>query len=409
MGGRESMADEEELSAKIAELDQGLSSGLKAMEERMKNTEESLKVRVTQMEVAIMGALSKVSRGGGGHPSDDSEMELGSGCSSGTRKAARRKSDLNFLSSAGGVTSTRDGESGEPSTQGASAWELANVGQNVHMMQALLERDVEIRQALSQLRRQVTRSHTVRLVGGEGRGDDGDGTPRGKMSSRSSLSSLASCCVVEEAAEGKELSALRKALKLCGPVLHPDDRFRSLWNASMAVLIVYCGVAIPLEIAFENDMFYSMCALPMTTPITGLERSQCASHLAWFYFNVIVDVWFMIDVVLNLRTGYTVEGHFVSDDLMAIQHYLRGSFLFDVIGSFPLNLVLAAATNDEDNSAGRGNKLIRMIRLAKLTKLFRMIKLGRYLEYVEVWIPSLARARSLARTAWTHAHTRTHE
>ena len=108
----------------------------------------------------------------------------------------------------------------------------------------------------------------------------------------------------------------------------------------------------------------------------------------WYVFNVIVDVWFMVDVVLNLRTGYMAEGHFVNDDLLAIQHYLRGSFLFDVIGSFPLNLALAAS-NDADvrtDDAARGNKLLRMIRIAKLFKLFRMIKLGRYLEYVEVVI-----------------------
>ena len=35
---------------------------------------------------------------------------------------------------------------------------------------------------------------------------------------------------------------------LCGPVLHPDSRFRSAWNVLLAVFIIYCGVAVPLEI-----------------------------------------------------------------------------------------------------------------------------------------------------------------
>ena len=82
---------------------------------------------------------------------------------------------------------------------------------------------------------------------------------------------------------------------------------------------------------------------------------------------------------------YVVEGHFVDDDVMAMRNYLRGSFLFDVIGSFPLNFILSATIDQQQAvDAGRSNKLIRFLRLAKLTKLLRMIKLGTYLEYVEV-------------------------
>lgn len=46
---------------------------------------------------------------------------------------------------------------------------------------------------------------------------------------------------------------------------------------------------------------------------------------------MLVDVWFIADIVINLRTGYVVEGHFVNDDLMAMRHYLAKSFLFDMV------------------------------------------------------------------------------
>ena len=47
----------------------------------------------------------------------------------------------------------------------------------------------------------------------------------------------------------------------CMPVLHPDSRFRSGWNVCLAFLILYCGFAVPLEIAFETDMVESMCRI----------------------------------------------------------------------------------------------------------------------------------------------------
>ena len=70
---------------------------------------------------------------------------------------------------------------------------------------------------------------------------------------------------------------------------------------------------------------------------------------------------------------------------------MKGAFIFDLVGSFPLNLVLMGITSSGDheatspvNGALRTNRLLRIIRLTKLTKLFRMVKLGTYLEYVQV-------------------------
>jgi len=187
---------------------------------------------------------------------------------------------------------------------------------------------------------------------------------------------------------------------LCGPVLHPDARFRTTWNAILALLICYCGVAIPLEIAFEDDLTLHWCTDEIATGevIASLDggsssmftiRRECSTYQVWFWGNVMVDVWFILDIIVNLRTGYIVEGHFVHDDWKAVKRYVGGSFVFDLIGSFPLNLVLLPLQDDQsDDSAsfGRTNRMLRLLRMAKLTKLTRMLKLSKYLEYVEVVI-----------------------
>ena len=178
---------------------------------------------------------------------------------------------------------------------------------------------------------------------------------------------------------------------LCGPVMHPDGRFRSGWNIMLAVFILYCGVSVPLEIAFDEDMSLAMCG-------RGTMREDCPSYLTWFWSNVIVDIWFMMDIVINFRTGFIREGHFVDDDWLAARAYLRSSFTIDTLGTFPINLILMAATPDnpygnivvtDDDEAGgssntaRLNRIIRLVRMAKLLKLFRMAKLARYMSNFE--------------------------
>jgi hypothetical protein len=87
----------------------------------------------------------------------------------------------------------------------------------------------------------------------------------------------------------------------------------------MALLIVYCGVAIPLEIGFEDDLRLSMCGSPSTggLPAQRTSRRSCPAHDVWFWANLLVDMIFVLDIILNMRTGYIVEGHVVHDDWCA--------------------------------------------------------------------------------------------
>ena len=55
--------------------------------------------------------------------------------------------------------------------------------------------------------------------------------------------------------------AWRAGINLCYqlPMLHPDGNIRGVWNVLVAVLICYCGIVVPLEIAFESDFRRCMC------------------------------------------------------------------------------------------------------------------------------------------------------
>ena len=82
------------------------------------------------------------------------------------------------------------------------------------------------------------------------------------------------------------------------PVIHPDSHFRTVWNVLMALLICYCGVMVPFEVAFEQTMVSEM---------------GTAGWRAWEFFNFAVDCMFMIDVVLSFRTATYIDGTLVTD------------------------------------------------------------------------------------------------
>jgi hypothetical protein len=171
----------------------------------------------------------------------------------------------------------------------------------------------------------------------------------------------------------------------------------------LAFFICYCGISVPLEIAFDTDMARAMCG-------AGVLRENCSNYLAWFWCNVIVDIWFMMDILINFRTGFIREGHFVDDDGEAARMYLRSGFVIDLLGTFPINLIIMAATPDNpygnivdstsdaggDGGVARLNRIIRLVRMAKLLKLFRMAKLVRYMSNFEDFFnPAIIRMTQL--------------
>jgi len=124
-----------------------------------------------------------------------------------------------------------------------------------------------------------------------------------------------------------------------------------------------------------------------------------AGWQAWTAWNLLVDVTFLVDIVINFRTGFFEEGQFVIDSTRIARKYLTGSFTIDLIGSFPLSLVLIAMDDDgENNAAARLNRQLRFLRIVKLNRLLRLVKLSKNLRHVEMVIkfnPSVMRLTKL--------------
>ena len=138
----------------------------------------------------------------------------------------------------------------------------------------------------------------------------------------------------------------------CLPVFHPERRFKMGWNMLIMLLVLTSAVMVPLTVAFDTDF--------------SLETQ---SRLA--VVDYVFDAIFIGDLLISFNTGYVKDGLFVTDRWLVARHYLHGFFFLDLISSFPLGLIMSAATAGGGGAVSRLNRLLRLVRLMKLLRLFK--------------------------------------
>ena len=103
------------------------------------------------------------------------------------------------------------------------------------------------------------------------------------------------------------------------PTLHPDGRFRSRWDLTLAIVLLFVCFVVPIRVAFPEN-FVSV-------------------QIAWLVVDSIFDSLFIIDLLLNFITGFAKDGTVVMEPVPIMKHYLATWFLLDLISSFPLDLI----------------------------------------------------------------------
>eukprot|EP01043_Picozoa_sp_COSAG02_P044716 COSAG02_NODE_4021_length_5891_cov_414.995684_1_plen_1502_part_00 len=131
-------------------------------------------------------------------------------------------------------------------------------------------------------------------------------------------------------------------------------RFRQAWDVAQVFILFYVAMSVPFRVAFSHD------AVPFT---------------ATFWFEVCIDVYFWIDIVLNFRTFfYDLDGHLVLDQKQVCMRYLRGWFLIDVVSCAPVMYIemLIYGTEQRQSTDLIALKSLRLLRMAKLLRLARI-------------------------------------
>ena len=69
--------------------------------------------------------------------------------------------------------------------------------------------------------------------------------------------------------------------------------------------------------------------------------------------DLVVDVMFIIDIVINFRTTYVNQNdEVVSEPGRIAQHYFKGWFLIDIVAAIPFDLLIFQSGSEEVGRAG---------------------------------------------------------
>lgn len=147
--------------------------------------------------------------------------------------------------------------------------------------------------------------------------------------------------------------------------LTPVSLGRFYWDLTMLLLMVGNLIIIPVGITFFKD--------ENTTP--------------WIVFNVVSDTFFLIDLVLNFRTGIVVEDNteIILDPQRIKMKYLKSWFVVDFISSIPVDYIFLIVETRIDSEVYKTARALRIVRFTKILSLLRLLRLSRLIRYIHQW------------------------
>ena len=138
-------------------------------------------------------------------------------------------------------------------------------------------------------------------------------------------------------------------------MIHPNSRFKRIWNLILMGVLVYTAVLMPYRIAFQSVVFWD----------------------AWTILEFCIDGIFLTDVFLTfVSMYYKADGKLVSNPKIVIRSYLLGWFILDLFACIPFALVdYFDQSEGKMMPSGKYNNLLRLVRVPRMYKLFRVIRI----------------------------------
>ncbi|XP_076218813.1 potassium/sodium hyperpolarization-activated cyclic nucleotide-gated channel 1 isoform X2 [Aptenodytes patagonicus] len=148
-------------------------------------------------------------------------------------------------------------------------------------------------------------------------------------------------------------------------IIHPYSDFRFYWDLIMLIMMVGNLVIIPVGITFFTEQ--------TTTP--------------WIIFNVASDTVFLLDLIMNFRTGTVNEdsSEIILDPKIIKMNYLKSWFVVDFISSIPVDYIFLIVEKGMDSEVYKTARALRIVRFTKILSLLRLLRLSRLIRYIHQW------------------------
>lgn len=128
------------------------------------------------------------------------------------------------------------------------------------------------------------------------------------------------------------------------PMWLPGGTQRALWNLALGVALSYIALVTPLQAAFEYEA------------LAGAEFE---------HVDLALDVVFLVDIGINFRTSYVMDGMLVRDSKRVAAHYAGGMMVPDLLASFPYTWLLVGIPSPELDQRPLSARNARMLRLLR--------------------------------------------
>ena len=157
--------------------------------------------------------------------------------------------------------------------------------------------------------------------------------------------------------------------------IDPHSTFRGRWDLTQAIILVYIALVVPFRVGYKQ-------------PAEG----------GWYVLDLIIDLYFYVDIVLNFCTGYidpnNEEQVIYHPGIIAKTTPRRGSpstwwraypstsysASRKTAWSVPYHRVDVPPEDREVDSSGQLLRLFKLLRLFRLMKLLRLFKIMRLFE-----------------------------
>lgn len=145
------------------------------------------------------------------------------------------------------------------------------------------------------------------------------------------------CCLLQVLSLGADVLP---EYKLQSPRIHKCtilhySPFKAVWDWIILLLVIYTAIVTPY-----------MAAFLLSEQRRIADESRYSDPLT--ITDLIVDIMFIIDILINFRTTYVNKNdEVVSHPGKIAVHYFKGWFLIDVVAAIPFDLLLFGSETDE--------------------------------------------------------------
>ena len=128
-------------------------------------------------------------------------------------------------------------------------------------------------------------------------------------------------------------------------ILHYSP-FKAVWDWIVLLLVLYTAVFTPYVAAFLLNEDETRAKLNQDS---GTRHKNAVTNTAdpLVIIDLIVDVMFIADILINFRTTYLHNGEVLTDPQKIAVNYVKGWFLIDAVAAIPFDLLLFGTGTSE--------------------------------------------------------------